>query len=195
VSTRLRVPGGGGGGGVLVAETVIAEQVFAAAGPSATFSAIPATFRDLHISGVVRSTAAGTGTDGLNLIVNGDTGAHYDWQRLTGNGGTASATQQPGLSFASVSRFVPQAGAAAGAAAAFTTDIPCYARTQFTKMLLTYDTAIVVGAGAESVVDIFGVHWGSTAAINSLVFSLSSGANFAVGSVITLWGRAGVTNP
>ena len=53
---------------------------------SVTFSSLPTTYKHLQIRAVIRDQTAATGTSGIWIRMNGDTGNNYAWHRLRGYG-------------------------------------------------------------------------------------------------------------
>jgi len=71
---------------------VLIEEIVLAADGVLNFDAIPATFKDLRLSAMVRSNEPAVSTAGLNLRYNGDAGLNYDRCQLVSNAaGTLSS--------------------------------------------------------------------------------------------------------
>ena len=80
------------GGGAAGAFESIATQTLSSDTASITFSSIPTTYQHLQIRCVTRDNGSGTsGSSGLLVRLNGDTGSNYAWHYLYGNGSTAGA--------------------------------------------------------------------------------------------------------
>tara|TARA_R100000458_G_C8226407_1_gene209347 strand:- start:436 stop:1017 length:582 start_codon:yes stop_codon:yes gene_type:complete len=56
-------------------------------------------YMDLVVIGYARSGVSGTGTAGVYLRLNNDTGSNYAWQQLQGDGSSASADYQSAISY------------------------------------------------------------------------------------------------
>jgi len=172
----------GGGGG---STTLLSEIIAPGTSGTVTFSSIPTTYRDLKMLIRARGDAAAT-TVVLNITFNGDTGANYDYERLTGNNTAASANNS--LAQTSLAAESIVAGSApVGLADFLEIYIANYRDTNFQKA--GYATAsLKVGTSAGNLTnDKKSFFWRSTAAINSITVALSSG-NFAANSVISLYG-------
>ncbi len=188
--TNISITPAGGTGAVTVNSTgggsltKIAETVLSAPGASVTFSAIPATYRNLVL--YLTYAASVNTAPSLLLNFNGDTSADYYAQLLYGfNTSTAASSTlgQTAMTFISPTPINSLAGAAAG----LTFRIPNYAGTVFDKNVLGEflrpDSASELVAGTASGV------WANTAAISSIQIALSSG-NFVTGSTFSLYGES-----
>jgi hypothetical protein len=170
------IPGGGGGGGGGL--TLIDEIEVTSPLTTITFSGIPATYKDLRVTGQVRTTASGA----QNVLVrfNNDSG---------GSSYSHSRSNRFGNEFWD-SRSFMEAGSALGTATAadnfgmFSTDIIGYSSSSRHKGLIGQDFA---SADFGPYTNIYGGMWRGTAAIDRLDFTLSGG-DFAVGTIIRLWG-------
>lgn len=161
---------------------LIQKQLLASPAASITFSAIPGTYDSLQLILDCTGTAAGSPT--LSVRFNGDTGANYNWQLLTG----FDTTVQASASATATSMVI---GSVAGSSSLFPAMlkmlIPNYINTAKYKgatgtSYVNHTTAIGDGRSRT-----FGGTWRNTGALTSLDFILSSG-NFATGSVISLYG-------
>lgn len=159
------------------------------AGSQATidFSGIPALYDDLELVLYARSTAAAASADVL-LTFNNDGGANYDHVRSVIR---HSANLSTGEGVADTKIQIGYASGATGPANAFDATevvIPAYRRTVGQKALRSKGTLKQgTATGTFYVMDVSG-YWRSTAAINRLTLSLSSG-NFAAGTLAVLYGR------
>jgi hypothetical protein len=79
-------------------------------------------YMDLVVIGYARSGVSGTGTTGVYLRLNNDTGSNYGWQQLQGDGSSASADLQASISYI---RFgvAPQTSATANQFGAYKIDL------------------------------------------------------------------------
>ena len=177
---------GGGGGGAL---TRIAQQVLASATATVTFSAVPDTYSNLlvTISGASSYSAA---NDAVYMQVNGDSAAHYYTSYFYASSGTGNASN--GAQAQSAVSTLPGATAEPShAAGQCRVEIINYAGATFLKTA-TGDCAWLQAAGAIGgpFRQIFSWFWdpATQAAITELVFGLTSGSNFVVGSTFTLYG-------
>lgn len=171
----------------------IAQVVVGTAQATITFPNIPQTYQDLRLLVAGQSTASAVYED-LHAILNGDSSANYHHQQQTTNGSTASAADSGGtVAYALLGHLSGQT-APAGAVGAVETLLPNYATPLFRKPFLSREMFEQSDAsGGIYEIQIFGT-WRSTAPITSIALSLISG-NFAVGTVATLYGIAGVGWP
>lgn len=177
--------GGGVGGGAM---TQIARQSLGTAAASVTFSSISASFNHLMLMVTCRSaaTTGGAQADSINVALNGDTTAgHYN---IAFNifGTTSSAGAIASSQFLAN---IPNANAAANYPGTARVWIPDYINTAFLKNLLSEGAYPGNSASASAVSgQIVRVNWASAAAINAIVLTLASAANFVAGSIFTLYG-------
>lgn len=166
---------------------LISEVVTSGSQTSVTFSSIAATYRDLIV--VVR----GRGTTVANSVTllmrfNGDTGANYDYETISGAGTTASVIES--LAQTSI-RFGNMAAASAAANVADLAEavIGDYRGTTFQKSVLSrYGIKIGTSTGNIGHSTLSG-WWRSTAAIAASVVVFPSAGGFVNGSVVSLYGR------
>lgn len=171
----------GGSSGALV---LISEQT-----PSGTatvsFTSIPATYRDLVV--IVRGRAAATAVaSSIGLQFNGDTGANYFRQRLTGNNATASAAIAVAVTSMDIGNILA-ATATANFASGTEITIYDYRGTTFTKVAFSQMTYPETAAAAGQFVEIRSGGWNNTNAITQV--DVICGSNFVSGSVVSLYGR------
>lgn len=154
--------------------TALATIALSSAASSVTFSSIPATYRDLVI---VVSALGSTNLEG-RIRFNGNTGANYGYQRLSGNGTSASATSASAETFGYLSAV---ADATTTEALDMQINIMDYSATDKHKTII--NRANAVGLGTEAFVNRFA----STSAIDSVTILTSTG-NWAAGSTFALYG-------
>jgi hypothetical protein len=148
---------------------------------SIVFSNIPAIFKDLVIT--LNGTPADTAYPVHALRFNGDTANNYSYVGMTGNGSSGGSGNNSSLGYASLGQAYG-IGPATSSNFATIANIMDYAATDKHKTMLVRNN--VSGTGVEAQ----GVRWASTAAINSVTVITSSGAGFATGTVISLYGVA-----
>ena len=174
-------------GGVAPAMVRIAQSVLGSPAASVTFSSIPGTYTNLKITITARSATSAL-VDTVTMVVNTDTAAHYSTLEVAGFTGSSNAGVTSNISVVPATATIGAISAAtatANCAGIITGEIADYAGTTFFKQ------GVFTGGFREVTVvlaDLFYWDWASTSAINQLVFSLASGANFAAGSVFTLYG-------
>ena len=167
-------------GGLLPPLRVVEEQVLAAAAASVTFSSIDTKVPtgSLHLVVLVYAASDQAVTQGTNLRFNGDAGANYNRQRLSGINITASAARSDGQTSTLGILAIPgtdYASAFGGGSIL----IPHFANTAKHKNVLG------LGGGAEDEVDAILARWASTSAITSVAVIPGAG-NFAANSRFVL---------
>lgn len=180
-SVKAYVDANGGGGGWELIERYTGNGSTG----TKTFSAVPQTYSNLKIVFYGRSSASSI-AENVQLQFNGDTGANYDWQAVSGNGSTAGAAQSIGGTNIFLGD-VAGATATTGAVGIGDAIIPRYADTIFDKSCTGTGQSKFGTSGTSFRARTVGGHWRSTSAITSLTVSLSAG-NFVTGTVVELWG-------
>lgn len=153
----------------------IATQTLASAAASITFSSIAATYTDIRV--VLSSIGVTTAGGDLYLRFNGDTATNYSRTRIYGDG--ATATSNRGTSIDNI----PLSLGITVNPCLYTADIFSYAGSTY-KTVLTTLSEDNNGSGYTG--NVVGL-WRNTAAITSLVLSMSS-STFKVGTTATLYG-------
>ena len=145
---------------------------------------IPQTSQHLLIVYQLRDTDATVFSSAL-VTVNGDTGSHYDRISLRGTNITVAAVNaQAGPSLGL------QVQGASATASNFTAGflfIPSYTGTTAFKSGFA-GAAEVEATAANNRIEVTGMSWRSTAAVNQLTFTASAGSNFVAGSHLTIYG-------
>lgn len=146
-----------------------------------TFSSIPATYTDLKLV-IVGGTTRATTSDTIRVQCNSDTGANYSSTYILGNGTAASS----GRNSSSTNLFVEGirlVGTTYGLNSMLTLDFMNYSNTTTYKTVIgrsnlpeQYGTTAAVGL------------WRSTSAISSIYLQGDTVANFAIGTMATLYG-------
>lgn len=172
----------GAGGGAPSFE-FIEEQTPSGTG-TITFSSLGA-YTHLEIRWAARSTDGATNV-GLLLRVNGDTGANYDSQHVTGNLVTASANESIAATSASIGN-ISAAGGPSGATGRGTIRLYDYRGTTFNKGGDAQTSWNNNTGSGGTVVRAWGFNWRSTSAIASITLTLAAG-NFVAGSKFSLYG-------
>lgn len=156
--------------------TPIATYTASSSIGSYTFSSIPSTYTDIV---AVLAPIAGGGAADIYMTFNGDTSGIYSSIILSGTGSAASGTKYSSQSSIIIDFY---GSAISSEQSNRVLNINNYANTN------VYKTAIIranrAGSGTDAIVGM----WRSTAAINSITFTLSS--SFASGSTFTLYGIA-----
>ncbi len=150
-----------------------------------TFSSIPSGYSSIIIRAMGQTSAAVTEAN-LQVQFNGDTGANYDYQFITGAGTAASAAASASNTWAFIGGF-PGTSAPAGTAGSCEVVIPRYSDTTFHKLYNGTGTSKGGTIGSTFRARALTGYWRNTAAISSATVFLSSG-NFPTGTVIEIWG-------
>lgn len=175
--TSSRGAAGAGGGSVTLIQTItnVGTAAF-------NFTAIPQTYNDLILVGMLRGAVAAT-VETANIMFNGDaTAANYEAQAIQGNGtGSASAS-------AAAAQGVFAATPAASSTANFYAAIECvitgYSSGSWFKTWLCTN----FGDSTATRLRVDSGMWKAAAAINAVnIFGTS--ANWLAGSQMRLYGR------
>lgn len=140
-------------------------------------------YKHLIVMGMVRATDAGTGNNILGQF-NGDTGANYKVQRLSGSGTTASAGfdgASANVHFGSIA----ESGAAAGENGFFVAFIPHYTSKSLFKSVVQLEGIFTTPTGKGAAV--WASQWQNANALTSIRFFAGAG-NIAAGSLISVYG-------
>jgi hypothetical protein len=151
----------------------IATQTLGSAAASVTFSSIPSTYTDLVLVFNGTSLAASY----LSLQYNSDTGANYSVTLMRGDGTTASSNRYSNINdiYASIGNTLQ------------TTISNIIFQIQNYSNSTTNKTSISRTNQSTNATETGVGLWRNTAAINAIKI-LSPNANFATGSVFTLYG-------
>lgn len=176
-----------GGSPIVGAYDALATYTVLSGGTSAImFSGIPSTYTDLEIRAILKDTNTGADSQGLLMQYNGDSGANYSFHRLTGDGSSASAgsgTSQTSITVGGIIR----SSSSASMFSSFIMTIKDYSNTSKNKtnrQILGWDTNnTTTGSIGE-----WSGAWYSTAAINSITFTIAGSESFAQYSSISLYG-------
>ncbi len=146
-----------------------------------TLSSIPSTYTDLRL---VMVPASSSGTNGIRMRVNGDTGSNYSGTYLDGNGSNAASWRDTS---ATQFQLGYRLGINTTLTQIYTIDFQNYANST------TYKTALVRYNDASAAAGTAVLLWRKTPeAITSLSFNInsfgSSTGDFITGSTFTLYG-------
>jgi hypothetical protein len=161
------------------------DSVLGADAPNFNLASIPATFADLEVSLLCRTTQAieyGT----LSATFNGDTAGNYDGQKLVSAGATNTASE----SLTQTAMYLgdcPGASATAGFFGAFRIWVPNYAGTIGSRILFCdWFSWMGLAAGKKSM-GRFCWGWRAGPAVNRITIT-AFGGNFLTGSRCTIYG-------
>jgi hypothetical protein len=145
---------------------------------SIVFSNISAIYKDLVIT--LNGTPADTAYPVHALRFNSDTGNNYSYVGIRANGSSASSGENSTMAYASLGQGYG-VGPSTSSNFATTASIMDYATDKHKTMLVRNN---VSGTGVEAQA----VRWASTSVINSITVITTSGAGFATGTTINLYG-------
>lgn len=166
----------------------IAETILTGTASDIIFSSIPDTYRSLYITVFGRSDVGAT-SEFLRLQFNGDTGAHYDDQTLTGSATTPSALSASAVVSMRVGRVTGGTGVA-GVSSFTTIWVPDYARTAWQKCTLSSCSQKGSAGAGGMTVDLIAGMWRDASVINQ-VRLFPNGGIFQIDTVATIWGWTG----
>ena len=141
---------------------------------SVTFSNIPSTYKHLHIRAFVQTNRGTFGTDGMSLVINGDTTGSYNYHYLRGNGATVTAAAGTGSYSSIVEVGTASVGTTTGGTfGAHIIDILDYANTNKYKTMRNLHGNDINGTvgGSPGFIGLTSALWMKTNAITSLVFT------------------------
>jgi hypothetical protein len=163
------------------AMTLIETKTLGTAAASIEFTSIPQTFTDLVVLVSGRSTRSDV-RDEIQTQFNGDTASNYTLRTLRGSG---SAVISQSVSFTALVRAdMPAATSTANTFSNISYYIPNY--TSAVAKSLSIESVMENNA-TESFLYLVAGLWNNTAAITS-IFMKPEVANFAIGSVFSLYG-------
>ena len=141
---------------------------------SVTFSNIPSTYQHLHIRAFVQTNRGTFGTDGMSLVINGDTTGSYIYHYLRGNGATVTAAAGGTSASSIVEVGTASVGTTTGGTfGAHIIDILDYANTNKYKTMRNLHGNDINGTvgGSPGFIGLTSALWMKTNAITSLVFT------------------------
>lgn len=161
--------------------TQISSQTLSSNSATVTFSSIPSTYRDIFLV----MNARGTSNTNVWIRLNGDTGTNYPNLFLEVQGTTARSRVGAGEDgYFKVNYF--ETSLVSAQPSVLSIDFLDYARTDRHK------TVLGRYGNAETYSMFWGGRWASTSAISTILLSTSGGgAEFASGSIFTLYGIEG----
>ena len=166
---------------------LLIEEYVGTGADTCTFSNIPAFFRQLVIKGVVRAASAGSSAT-MIMNLNGDAGTNYDRSAVIGQGGAVSHGQTVAGTAITLGN-VSAAAAAAGAVDQFEVWLNHYTsamhKTVQARLMRTGDGTTGSSGLASYAADGW---WRDTSPVTEIALALASGANFAAGTQIALYG-------
>jgi len=157
-------------------------------GSTVSFTSIPSTYKSLQIR--IAVITASTANPSLDITYNSDSGSNYTLHQLRGNGTDAAALGSAPRANISLSNY---SGMTATYPNVAIMDIQDYASTtKYKTAKAFYGQNLNSGTIYNNVILLSGL-WMSTAAIDSITFTVSGGglASFASGTSIALYGIKG----
>jgi hypothetical protein len=179
-----RSAGGGGGGGG--AWTLISTQTLNASAASIDIQNIPGTFNHLFLVIIARGDGA---VLEANILIrfNSDAGGNYDAEDVFSNNAIAGGAGVNAGTAARVGNAISALGTSPGFGQAQTM-FPFYSQTTALKGWITQSGRMsTVGDASRYTIDQWQGQWRSSAAINRLTLTLSTG-NYVAGTAYTLHG-------
>lgn len=150
---------------------------------TASFTTIPATFNELLVTYVARSTKAAVTFEIASIFLNGDTtAANYQGERMS-----AYSTTQDDSACNSDIIVLTAANSAANSCTGGHFSIPFYASTTFKKQLVGYFGQRRDDSSIHQLSYVTTMEWENTAAVSQIDIVLPSG-NFLTGSTFRLYG-------
>ena len=160
----------------------IAEQTLGSNAASVTFSSIPSTYTDLVVVMSLLANGTSNNSDGLRFQLNGDTGSNYSATWLTNSSTSPVSSRESSATKGRVGNISQTTNDVGTAIVQFLN----YSNTTTYKTVLGRSGNLNSNGDSNVFADVS--MWRSTAAINQIVFSSSSGANFPIGTVMSIYG-------
>lgn len=154
----------------------IATTTLTSAQGTVTFSSIPSTYTDLVL--VVEGSASSTAFDAY-IQFNGDTGSNYSFTSVNGTGANAQSFRASSQTSMATDR---QATFRSGNRTMQRINIMNYSNETTNKTVIVRSDS-----PADATEALVGL-WRSTTAITSLTIGNNAAANYATGSIFTLYG-------
>lgn len=174
--------------GAYMSMAFISETVLSASAASVAFSNIPQNFRHLMLFTQARTDAAAE-SDNVTIRFNGDAGANYDFQQLSGSSTTAAASTVRGAT--SIINFLTSEGANSRAFnfAPGVAYIIRYSVSGIEKTTLSF-TGRNGDLSADTDLSVFlrFGHWRNRNVITSITLLPQTGPNFVTNSRFGLYG-------
>jgi len=164
-------------------ESIQTYTIGAGGSASITFSSIPSTYKHLQIRALGRTDRA-VSLPGLGMRFNSDTASNYSDHSLVGDGASASAGSDVGVSYIFLARY-SGSSASANIFGAGIIDILDYANTNKYKTTRNLGGTDLNGSGQ---VTLQSGLWRSTAAITSIQLYADISGNLAQYSSFALYG-------
>lgn len=183
-ASAVAISGSGGAGGLIVLyDNTLSGS---AASLDTGVNGIAGGHHDLFIFIYARTDRVAT-EDNITLTFNGDTGAHYNSERLQ-----AAATALSGLESTAASSLLPNAtvtsaSATSGIFSMLRITVPSYDNTVGFKIVEATASALAEGA-VSGLFHGFAGMWQSTAAVTQLTVKSATGSNFIAGSRLAVYG-------
>jgi len=166
---------------VSVGISLIEEKILGAAAANMDFQAIPATFRELRVTGMLRCNDPAAGV--VRCRFNNDSGAiQYRWEVLVGTGAPTSTSGE--ADYVNVAQ-TTYTGDPANVFSTFDLSIPYYSVAAFYKGFRGRSGH----GGTAPIIQFVEGHWKSLAALNRITFFPAAG-QFVAGSRLSLYGIA-----
>jgi hypothetical protein len=181
-ATKAYVDSHGGGGDLTLLDTAILGS-----DGLISFTGIDQGYHDLILSCLLRSSTNEGGHDEAVLTFNGDSGAHYNSQRLYADNTNVVAEASGGANGIEIYRWMPDTTAPAGMFGSCEILVPGYAGSKL-KIARTLTSSEEAATAAGQQVSLQGGNWSATDAVTRIDVN-GLNANLAAGSEIQLYGR------
>ena len=173
----------GAGAVTLITDTTVAGS------PAANFdfTSISGSYKHLRLYVQGRSNDSSSGFMAINMTFNNDTGANYDWQRITTTTGSVAAAASAGQTSARIGLTLGDTSAAANNAGGTIIEIPNYAATVFNKNAQGAGHEFASTSTTLFLSETNYMTWRNTAAITRVTLTPNAGS-WKIGSRATLYG-------
>ena len=150
-----------------------------------SFAGIPSGYKHLQIRGIAKNNAAFAGYDYVHATFNGDTGSNYSLHYLYGNGSSAIAGGNSGLTYSRVGNLAQLNTTNVFGASII--DILDYSSTVKNKTIRSLSGHDANGNNTDGVVHFYSSAWSNTNPITSITLFPANGS-FVANSTFALYG-------
>jgi hypothetical protein len=187
INNWVKYPNVAGGNGQTSDLELIATQFVTSPVSSLVFNNLQnySQYKHLQLKSTLRTTSATTESDAYAIRFNGDAGANYSWHFLGYTGSLGSATSAAATSQTYAWGMpIPGANFTTSAFGVYITDILDAFSTVKNKTVRT----LCGYEGNAPRVYLNSAGWFSTSSITSITITTNTGANFATGTRVSLYG-------
>ena len=190
MSLILGILDSGGAAAAASSYESIASATGTGSSPTITFSSIPATYKQLQIRYISKSTNVADAMMAVTMTFNSDTGNNYAYHELRASGSTVIGDGDASQANISIRGSSLREASATNTMGAALIDIHDYSVTTKNKTVRYFAGVDTNGAAPGQRLSLGSGLWMNTAAVNEIKID-STVANFTTSSVFALYGIKG----